>query len=93
MPIFAVNRNDMKTKATVLEFDKLIESKVGMTMDEIRSQSSDKIVRHIEKLATRKLDIGAPARNLSYRGNMLLALGKITKNIDGLFDSTFSVMK
>lgn len=83
----------MKTKATILEFDKLIESKVGMTMDEIRSQSSDKIVRHIEKLATRKLDIGAPARNLSYRGNMLLALGKITKNIDGLFDATFSVMK
>ena len=93
MPIFAVNRNDMKTKATILEFDKLIESKVGMTMDEIRSQSSDKIVRHIEKLVSRQFEVGKPVRNLSYRGNMLLALGTITRNVDGLFDTTFSIKK
>ena len=83
----------MKKTATSLKFNRLIESKVGMPIDEIRSQSSDSVVCHIEKRAGRKFDIGATARNLSYRGNMLLALGKITRDIDGLFDTTFNIKK
>lgn len=83
----------MKQSDTSLKFDRLIESKVGMTIKDIRSKSSEGILSHIEKRAGRKFDLGRTTRHLSYRGNMLLALGRITRDIDERFDSAFSIKK
>ena len=81
----------MKRTVTAMEFNNLIESKVGLSIDEIKSSTSDNIVRHIENITDRKLGTAYSTPGLSYRGNMLLATGKIIRDIDRLFNQTFGI--
>ncbi len=83
----------MDVMTTTTKFNNLIESKVGMSIDEIKSRSSDTVACHINNLTGRVRKIGNLKVDLSYRGNMLLAIGKIANNIDGLFDRTFGTGK
>lgn len=81
----------MENNTNNTQFNDLIESKVGMSIEEIRRQPYDSVVRHIERSASRPLTLSDSKPTLSYRGNMLLAVGKIVRDIDGLFNRTFGI--
>lgn len=81
----------MDKNATATQFNDLIESKVGMSIDQIRHSSSESMARHIEKSSGSPLMLGDSNRTLTYRGNMLLAIGKVVKDIDALFNRKFDI--
>ncbi|MDE7378551.1 MAG: hypothetical protein K2N13_06265 [Paraprevotella sp.] len=73
-------------------FDSLIEETVGLSVDDIRSQSFDEIHRQIEKKENSLLELGQSESNLVYyRGSMLLASGRINYDVESEFEKTFRI--
>ncbi|MBQ2882884.1 MAG: hypothetical protein IJE43_03790 [Alphaproteobacteria bacterium] len=72
-----------------LKFQSTIESKVGLSVNEIINQSYDDIITAIEKKYNKKLTLDNNVEDLNYRGSMLLAEGLIDYDIDKEFNSIF----
>ena len=72
-----------------LKFQSTIESKVGLSVNEIINQSYDDIITAIEKKYNKKLTLDNNVGDLNYRGSMLLAEGLIDYDIDKEFNSIF----
>lgn len=72
-----------------LKFQSTIESKVGLSVNEIINQSYDDIITAIEKKYNKKLTLDNNVEDLNYRGSMLLAEGLIDYDIDTEFNSIF----
>ena len=72
-----------------LKFQSTIESKVGLSINEIINQSYDDIITAIEKKYNKKLTLDNNVEDLNYRGSMLLAEGLIDYDIDKEFNSIF----
>ena len=70
-------------------FNNLIERKVGLPISSIKRMSSDEIIRHIEKNNHVSLKLSEASDGMSYRGNMLLAMGQVVSDIDGEFNKAF----
>lgn len=72
-----------------LKFQSTIESKVGLSVNEIINKSYDDIITAIEKKYNKKLTLDNNVEDLNYRGSMLLAEGLIDYDIDKEFNSIF----
>lgn len=84
----ALNNNGMTgTKNNI--FNQLIEETVGLSVDSIKQQSSDNIQRHIESRKNISMELGLGKYASMYRGNMLLAMGKINNDINTKYDAVF----
>ncbi len=73
------------------KFDNLIEEIVGLSLGAIKSKSIDDIHRHIEKRGNFSLKLGQSNPGSIYRGNMLLASGRINYDVDAKFNDTFGI--
>lgn len=72
-------------------FDNLIEETVGLSLGVIKSKSVDDIHRHIEERGHFSLKLGQLNPGSMYRGNMLLASGRINYDVDARFNDTFGI--
>lgn len=70
-------------------FNKLIETTVGLSVKDIKDRSSEETSRFIEKREGLSLKLGDSNARQMYRGNMLLALGRISQEVDAEYNKTF----
>lgn len=70
-------------------FNQLIEETVGLSVDSIKRQSSDELQRHIEAKKNVSMRLGQREYGFMYRGNMLLAMGKVNNDINSRYDAVF----
>lgn len=70
-------------------FNQLIEETVGLSVDSIKSKSSDELLRHIEYRKKTHVELDNGEYGFLYRGNMLLAMGRVNNDVNSKYDATF----
>lgn len=82
-----ISKNMADTKNNI--FNQLIEETVGLSVDSIKRQSSDELQMHIESRKNISMGLGQGEYGFMYRGNMLLAMGKVNNDINSKYDAVF----
>lgn len=74
-------------------FDSLIEETVGLSIDAIKSKSSDEIQHHIEEKEHIQLNLDkSNSSPIYYRGSMALATGRINYDVDREYMNVFGII-
>jgi hypothetical protein len=79
----------MSSENTAKRFERLIEDIVGLPITTIRQQDPEQTDKFIEDRLTIKLQLGKPDPRIEFRGNPLLAMGRIIYDIDAEFNQKF----
>lgn len=89
--ILALNKfTQMSLENIARRFDRLIESIVGLPIATLNKQDLEQTDRFIEERCGVKLQLSKPDPRIEFRGNPLLAMGRIiTHDIDAEFDEKF----
>lgn len=80
--------NDKEIKS---RFESLVEETVGLSINDIKNGGVDMTHKCIEDREKMSLSLGRIMPGVAYRGNMLLASGRINYDISTKFDKTFGI--